>query len=283
MLREDRLVDPQPLFFRYVQHGMVEKKARVRRTAKQTRQILVAEGLRQLQRHGVQIGLDHITLEAACAATDVPRSSSHSAWAIDDDYTPQALFQRTVLNAWLTTREDAIFASAAQDALVDLHKEPDRDPAPSEVVRAAIQAAFLEGLNAGARADGAGAFLSTDLAIRFAIASQPEAERDEEILAWLREGEVGNRSDRIDDSYKPLAALLGLQPRAEYGERAYVLFGIAVASLVEGIGLRYEILPELALGQPVVPTPDGGVDALLIGVCVEALIPAFFEPVDDDS
>lgn len=263
---------------------MVEKKARVRRTAKQTRQILVAEGLRQLQAHGVQIGLDHITLEAACAATDVPRSSSHSAWAIDDEYTPQALFQRTVLNAWLTTREDSMFAVAAQDALVDLYKEPDSDPAPAEVVRAAIQAAFFEGFNAGARADnGGGAYLSTDLAIRFAIASQPNSERDEEILAWLREGEVGNRSDRIDDSYKPLGALLGMQPRPEYGERAYVLFGIAIAALVEGIGLRHEILPELGLDQPLVPTPEGGVDALLIGVCVDALVPAFFEPIPSEG
>lgn len=262
---------------------MVEKKARPRRSAKQTRQILVAEGLRQLQQEGVQIGLDHITLESACAATDVPRSSSHSAWAIDDDFTPQALFQRTVLHAWLVTREDSMFANAAQEALGELY-ETSSEPSRGDVVRTAIQAAFREGFNTGARADGeTGSYLSTDLAIRFAIASQPDHERDAEILGWLRDGEVSNREARITDSYKPLGELLGLRPRPEFGERAYLLFGIAIAALVEGIGLRAAILPELELDQPLPAAAPGDVPALLIGVCVEALVPAFFEPVDGDG
>lgn len=260
---------------------MVEKKARVRRTAKQTRQVLVDEGMRQLQLHGVQIGLDHLTLEAACAATDVPRSSSHAAWAIDDDYTPQALFQRTVLHAWLTSREDNMFAEAAQDALQELF-ERSSDASSSEIVRTAIQAAFFAGYGANGRtATDGGAYLPTDLAIRYAIASQPGDERDEQIVEWLRVGELSNRADRIEDSYKPLGALLGMKPRPEYGDRAYVLFGIAIAALVEGIGLRHAILPELELDQPLVPTQPGGVDELLIGVCVDALVPAFFEPTDE--
>ena len=65
---------------------MVAKKSRVRRSAEETREVLVAEGLRQLQVRGLQVGMDHVTLEVACANTDVPRSSSHAAWSIDDDF-----------------------------------------------------------------------------------------------------------------------------------------------------------------------------------------------------
>jgi len=91
---------------------------------------------------------------------------------------------------------------------------------------------------------------------------------------------MSNRADRIEDSYKPLGALLGMQPRAEFGDRAYLLFGIAIASLVEGIGLRHEILPELELDKPLVDTPEQTVETLLVGLCVDALMPAFFEPIE---
>ncbi len=71
---------------------MVAKKSRPRRSAQETRRVLVAEGLRQLELVGMDFGVEHLTLEAACALTNVPRSSSHAAWAIDDEYAPQALF-----------------------------------------------------------------------------------------------------------------------------------------------------------------------------------------------
>ncbi len=102
---------------------MVAKKSRPRRSADETRQVLVAEGLRQLEEVGMDFGVEHLTLEAACAVTNVPRSSSHAAWAIDDDYTPQALFQRAVLREWLTSREGETFAGAAEKALARAFEE----------------------------------------------------------------------------------------------------------------------------------------------------------------
>jgi hypothetical protein len=183
---------------------------------------------------GSVVGVDHLTLEAVCAAADVPRSSSHSAWAIDDDYTPLSMFQREVLRAWLTERENSMFADAAQDALTRLFSDPENPPTAPEIVRTTIQSAFYEGYNTG-------------------------------------------------DSFRPLGSLLAMRSKAIYGESSFIFFGIAVASLVEGIGLRNTILPELELDRPMFPTPPGDVPTLLIGACVEAIIPIFFEPIPDQQ
>lgn len=241
---------------------------------------MVAEGLRQLQQQGVGLGLDQITLETAYMAADIPRSSSHSAWAIDAGHSPQITFQRAVLKAWLLERESSLFADAAQAALVELFADPNVQPTASAIVRTAIHGAFEAGFGLSDGVErNVGDYLSTDLALRYAIASQPGDRRDDEIMGWLRTGEVANRQDRIEDSYKPLAELIGMRPKAEYGETAYVLFGVVVASLVEGIGLRNRILPEMNLDKPLIPTPAGEPLAMLIGLCVEAIVPVFFELV----
>jgi hypothetical protein len=262
---------------------MVAKKARVRRSAEETREVLLAEGLRQLQDQGVHVGLDHLTLESACAATGVPRSSSHAAWAIDDDFTPQALFQRSVLKTWLLDREALIFAAASQAAVADAFERRGDELTRGDIIRVAIQASFSAGHNLQAEKADGGDYLSTDMAIRHAIASQPDGDRDEEILGWLQHGELKNREDRIADTYRPMGELLGMKPRAEYGERAYVLFGIAIAALVEGIGMRHAILPELELDKPIFPAVGDDEPTMLIGACCEALVDSFFEPIDPTS
>ncbi len=240
---------------------------------------MVEIGLRQLQEQGVGIGVDHLTLEAACSEGAIPRSSSNAAWAIDDDYTPQVVYQRAVLKAWLLERESSMFADAAQEALVTLFADEDNPPSASSIVRTAIQAAFVAGYG---DERGQRDFLSTDMALRYAIASQPKDLRDEEVASWLREGELSNRANRIEDSYKPLGTLLGMRPKPAIGEVAYELFGIVVASLVEGIGLRNQVLPELNLDVPLIAV-EGETPGLLIGLCVEAMIPVFFEPIPEDA
>jgi len=245
---------------------------------------MVAAGLRQLQLEGIGLGLDRITLEAACLTADIPRSSSHSAWAIDDNYTPQVTYQRAVLRAWLLEREDSLFADAAQNALVELFADPNNPPDASAIVRTSIQSAFEAGfgLDDPDRA-GEGDYLSTDLALRYAIASWPDEGRDEEIPTWLKQGETLNRQDRIEDSYKPLGTLLGIRPKEAFGELGYELFGIVVASLLEGIGLRNRILPDLHLGQTRYSTVAGESPATILELCVEAMVPIFFEPVPADD
>lgn len=262
---------------------MVSKKSRPRRSAEETRQVLVAEGLRQLELVGMDFGVDHLTLEAACVVTNVPRSSSHAAWAIDDDYAPQALFQRTVLKAWLQTREGSTFSSAAEKALAEAFEKRGDQLGRHEIVRIAIQSALLEGLASGDDGVGSG-LLSTDMAIKHTLASQPIESRDPEIVDWVRESEAKNRAERIEDAYRPIAELLGLAPRAEYGDAAFGHLALAVAALTEGIAMRELVAPETGVAHAEIrASAEGEAPATLLGVCVEALVDKFFEPAGDGS
>lgn len=261
---------------------MVSKKSRPRRSAEETRQVLVAEGLRQLEVSGMDFGLEHVTLESACAATNVPRSSSHAAWAINDDYAPQAFFKRSVLREWLRIREGATFAVAAEKALAAAFEEHGETLTHHDVVRIAIQAALEGGLAGDEDGQGSG-LISTDMAIKHTLASQPVAERDPDIVQWARDAEIENRSERIADSYRPIGELLGMQPRAEYGEAAYEHLALAIASLTEGVTMRELVLPELDVARSSIrPLGENGIPATLLGVCVEALVDKFFEPIASD-
>jgi len=263
---------------------MVSRKTRPRRSAEETRQVLVAEGLRQLERVGLDFGVEHLTLESACVETNVPRSSSHAAWSIDDDFTPQALYQRRVLKEWLATREGRSIAAAAEKALTSARESAALDIRGNDLVRVAAQAALQAGLTPD---DGRGSgVLSTDMAIKHTLASQPASLRDPEIEGWVREAEERTRAERIEDSYRPMAKLLGLQPRPEYGDAAYRHVAIAIAALTEGITLRELVTPELGLANdPVRDVETDTAPATLLGVCVEALVEKFFEPaiVDGDQ
>jgi len=262
---------------------MVTKKSRPRRSAQETRDVLVAEGLRQLEVSGVDFGLEHVTLESACVATDVPRSSSHAAWAINDDYAPQALFQRTVLHEWLRVREGATYAVAAEKALAEAFEESGDSLSRHEIIRIAIQAALTVGLASIGGDDHGSGLLSTDMAIKHTLASQPVADRDPEIVDWVRDAEVKNRSERIADSYRPLAELLGMRPRAEYGDEAFAHLALAVAALTEGITMRELVVPELNVAHgPIRSSGASKIPSTLLGVCVEALADKFFEPISND-
>jgi len=255
---------------------MVSKKSRPRRSAEETRQLLVAEGLRQLELVGMDFGVEHITLEAACAETKVPRSSSHAAWAIDDDYTPQAFFQRAVLQAWLASRGGNTFAAAVTVAVAEAAEIHGAALDRNDVVRVAIQAALEAGLPAGEHGEGSG-LLSTDMAIKHALASQPAARRDPQIVQWACDSEMRNRTQRIADSYRPIGELLDMEPRAEFGEAAYEHLALAVAALIEGVTMREVVMPDLEVARASIRSPGPtGIPATLLGVCVEALVDKFF-------
>ena len=243
---------------------------------------MVAQGLRQLQERGVGLGVDHITLEQTFLALDIPRSSSHAAWSIDDDYSPQELFQRTVVKEWLLERHNTYFADSTREALVELFADPDRTPSAGSIIRTAVQAAFAAAIEpAVGNERGDGGFISTDSALRFALASQTRAERDDEIADWVRSSEIAKREARVEDSFRPLAELLGLRPKPEYGEDVYRLFATVVASLIEGVSLRHRLVPEWGLDQPLVEAPEGEASITLLGTCIEALVPAFFEKIPE--
>jgi len=224
-----------------------------------------------------------VTLEAACVVTNVPRSSSHAAWAIDEDYAPQALFQRTVLQAWLEQREGSTFASAAEQALAEALETRGDKLGRDEIIRIAIQAALLQGLASGEDGTGSG-LLSTDMAIKHTLASQPVESRDPDIVEWVRQAETTNRAERIEDSYRPIGELLGIRPRPEYGDEAYGHLALAVAALTEGIAMRELVVVDAGVASTAIRDgEEGEAPATLLGVCVEALVDKFFEPIDDES
>ena len=253
--------------------------ARNRRSAEETRRLMVEAGLEMLQQHGLTLGLGQLTLEAACIEKDIARSSSHSAWAIDDRFSPQEKFQREVVKSWLFDREGTLFAGATADAVAKLFEDGER-PTPKEVIRAGGQAALDVGMRS---AEQGGDFLSTDLALRYSIASQPHGECDPDMLGWLSSGERSNRKARVEDTYKPFAKTIGYEAKPEFGDAAYEIYSVVVASLVEGLSLRSMLLPELEITEPISGTEEDRVPANVLGACLEALVPVFFNPIEDDS
>lgn len=227
-----------------------------------------------LQRHGIEIGVDGLTLEAVCIDQDIARSSSHAAWAIDDRYSPQETFQRSVLELWLQESEGTLFAEAASRSITEvLNEDPDR---LSFAIQRGTEAAFLEGIKRYEA--GEGDFISTDMAMRFALASQRDDERDEDVFGWIQESEERNRVARINDIYKPLGELIGMTPKSELGEDAYHFYAMVVAALLEGFTLRRFLAPEFDCLRAVGPSEDGTYEESVIAACVQALIPVFFEP-----
>jgi len=242
---------------------------------------MVQHGLRQLENDGVEIGLDHLTLEDARLAADVPRSSSHSAWSISDRWAPQETYQRAVIERWFSVRQDRLFADASTEAIQRYLRSSDGDLSSKAIMRVAVQAAVDEASSEDE--DGQrNAFLSTDMALRHALASQPEARRDGEVLGWARAGERINQDRRIANNYKPLGEFLGLRPRPEFGDDAYRYLAVGIASIVEGVSLRHVLFPENGLADNLIldEGPDQG-PATLACICIEALTERFFEPDPD--
>ena len=235
---------------------------------------MLKSGVAMLQRHGIEIGVDGLTLEAVCLDQDIARSSSHAAWAIDDQFSPQETFQRAVLQLWLRETEGTLFAQAASESIAEVLSD-DPDNLPLAFQRGA-ESAFLEGVKRYEA--GEGDFISTDMAMRFAVASQREEERDEDVFRWIQESEARNRHDRINDLYKPLGELLGVSPKPGLGEDAYQFYAMVVAALLEGFTLRRYLSPEFDCLRTIGPAEEGGYDESVIAACVKALIPVFFEP-----
>ena len=254
--------------------------ARIRRSAEETRELMVEAGFEILQHSGLTLGLDHVTLEAACRAKDIPRSSSHSAWSTDENFSPQEVFRRTVVKAWLFEREGSLFQGAARDAAIERAAELG-DISPEEFNRVGSMAAFELALRANPH--GIGDYLSTDLAIRYALASQPIDDRDQEMFGWLSDGERNFRDQLVEDIYKPLCDLLNYVPRPEFGEDAYRLYAVVIGSLIEGLSLRALLLPELNLIGPIPGTENDSVPMSVFAACTEAVLNLFFQQAPDVS
>ncbi len=248
---------------------------KMRRSAEETRELMVEAGAEILHQSGITIGLDHVTLEAVCRTKNIPRSSSHSAWAIDDRFSPQEAFRREVMKAWLFEREKRVFGDQETSCVAET-VEGTEPNTPLEAIRSAVDSSFERTLRSNA--EGIGALFSTDLAIRYAIASQPLSDRNQEMLEWLNEGEQLYRDRMIEDVYRPLVDFLGYVPRPEFGKDAWSFFSVVVASLVEGVTLRAMLLPDLDFAEKIVDTEGPGAKTTALSALVEATLRIYFEP-----
>ena len=116
------------------------------------------------------------------------------------------------MRTWLDEREGLRFSLATEKALARVFEERGDSATSGDIIRACIQSVLLEATAVDDRDAGSG-FLSTDMAIKHAVASQPPADRDPEVLEWVRRAERENRAARVADTFRPMAELLNMRPR----------------------------------------------------------------------
>lgn len=211
----------------------VSKKQRL--SAEETRQRLIDVGVQLLSTHGMSIGLDSVTLEQAVRAAEVSRSSAYAAWSTDDEYSPQELFQRTVLRQAVLDRNATV--AELQEVVANVVATHAQTMSPAELLREMIRVGG--GTNIISVANSTSWQLVT--ALRSILHSTSDGERDEDLAAWMDETEEDLRVETIENVYKPLAELAGLTPRPEYGELAYQYGEISAAALSEGLSTRYSL------------------------------------------
>ena len=250
-------------------------KPRRRLSADETKERLLTAGLEALAEHGMSIGLGAVTLDHAVQAAGVSRSSAYAVWSSDDELSPQSLFQRAVLKRAVVERKETI--ARTHQTAVEVIERLGADAAPATLFRELARA--TGGVNAQAVAESRSWQLV--VALRSVLHSEPEDARDEALATWMSESERLYREETIREVYRPIAQLLGLRPRPEYGEAAYDYGEIAAASLAEGLASRYFMDTAALLDDIDRIGPDGDVEKWsLFSIVFESIVMAFFEPID---
>jgi len=245
------------------------KKQRL--SAEETRQRLIDVGVELLCTHGMSVGLDAVTLEQAVRTADVSRSSAYAAWSTDDDYSPQELFQRTVLRQAVLDRNATI--GELQEVVANVVATHADTMTPTELLREMIRVGG--GTNIRSVANSTSWQLVN--ALRSILHSTSDGERDEDFASWMDEAEEDLRLDTIENVYKPMVELIGLTPRPEYGELAYQYGEISAAALSEGLATRYSLSASEyldGLTHPKDPDREWSLYALMF----EQMVRAYFLP-----
>ncbi len=247
---------------------------RKRLSAEETRDRLVRAGIDSIIANGMTIGLDSVNLEQAVVDAGVSRSSAYAAWSHDDQYTPQELFQRTVLRQAVVERKETI-ANTQSSVLEVIERMRDDGPRAllSELSRVA------GGLNARAVADSRSWQLV--VALRSVLHSAAPEARDHELADWVSESERLYREETIEGIYRPLTEVLRIKPREAYGDAAFHYGEITAAALSEGLAPRYFMSSSEYLEGIVRPGCDGVErEWSLFAIVFEQLVLTFFEPID---
>ena len=250
---------------------------RQRLSSDESRELLVDAGLQALKENGLSIGLDAVSLETAVRDSAVPRSSAYAVWSTDDVYSPQESYQRTVLMRAIADRRSTL-DSLMQQVVVILDTAPP-DMSQDELLREMIRVASANNTN-----ELAGSWSwQIVLAMRTVINTAPAGGQDPELADWMNESEEELRLETIERVYKPMAAVFGLRPRPEFGERAWHLGEIAAASLAEGIAMRESLGASKYLnGLPNPSEPNGQDNWSLYALMFEQVMHTFFERIDEE-
>lgn len=253
-------------------------RSRKRLSADETRVRLIEAGLDALAENGLSIGLESVTLDTAVRDAEVSRSSAYAVWSIDEELSPQSMFQRAVLKQAVVERKETI--ARTQKTALEVLDRLGADVSPAALLRELAR--VTGGENARAVAESRSWQLV--VALRSVLHSAPDHSRDEELAEWMSESERLYREETIRTVYEPVAEILGIRPRPEYGEMAWHYGEIAAASLSEGLAPRYFMDTREYLDGIERLGPTGHVESWsLFSIVLETIITTFFEPIDPEA
>ena len=254
----------------------MERQRKRRLTQQETHDLLLEEGVRALHGEGVGIGLDAVSLETAIRATGVARASAYRLWPATDEYGPQDLFQREVLQKAIGARDAAITKTI--EVVTEVITSLGESATPHELYQAMIRPGAQTNLE-GIRSSPEWRIV---IALHSLVSARPDHARDPELVAMLDEAEAEWREKIEHDFYRPLQELLGLKPRPAFGDDAIQLVILAANALAEGL-ISKDALTEASAYVDKTWTLEDGNDWGLFALVFEAIVPIFFETPWDDS
>lgn len=227
-----------------------------RRTADETRELLLGVGVELMLQRGASAGVQHIRLQEVLRHAGLTTGAAYRIWADQTEFQCELAVRLVRLRL---NDPDAVATAAIEEAV--------RAGAVfDEVVRLAAlsHVASIERLSHPESSD-ARLFL-IDLALRASSASAPD------LLAASQERHAESVA-RFVGFYSALADRYGMRMRAPYSMEQ---FAEAMAALGEGFALRAS--EGLAHPHLVLEVPGAGSDWTLFAIAVRGLVREFLEP-----
>lgn len=234
----------------------------VRRTAEDTRRLILEAGIQMLLERGVTAGVQHIRLQEVLRSVGLTTGAAYRIWTDQDD------FHRDLAVAMVQLR----FAPPVTSATIAVRDIVAADGPLEDVVRAATldQVTYSSKFHLEPESRDSHAFL-TALALRTAAGAWPE----------LREASAERHRESIDAFAGFYEALLHRFGRRMRAPLTIVDFTEAMAALGEGFAIR----AAEGLDHPVYDIPDDAEvptgEWTLFGIATMGMIEAFTIPVSD--